>query len=106
MTDEQNMYGAETNPEESATTFWAAARRARSKLLLRLRTSRPLSAFRGPFLFVTCKSCNRPFRSPMDKTSLEIFEDIVIRTTYGCPYCNARNVYEMQDHYWEPPVPG
>ena len=94
MTDEQNMYGAETNPEESATTFWAAARRARSKLLLRLRTSRPLSAFRGPF------------RSPMDKTSLEIFEDIVIRTTYGCPYCNARHVYEMQDHYWEPPVPG
>lgn len=40
MTDEQSMYGVETNPEGSTTAFWAAARRVRAKLLLRLRDDR------------------------------------------------------------------
>ena len=99
MTDEQDMYGAETNPEASGSAFWAAARRARAKLL-GLRRSPPVSGVRGPFLTVTCKSCNRPFRSPMDETSVKTFENVVIRITYDCPYCHESNVYEIQDHYW------
>ena len=41
MTDEQNMYGAETNPEELTSAFWAAARRVRAKILSRMRNDDP-----------------------------------------------------------------
>jgi hypothetical protein len=41
VTDEQNLYGVGTNPEESTSAFWAAARSVRAKLLSRLRNDDP-----------------------------------------------------------------
>ena len=102
MTDEQNMYGAQKNPEESESAFWAAARRVRTKLLQRLRTSPPASGLRGPFLIVMCKSCHLPFRTQVDRTTLKVFENIEWRITYTCPYCDEGNSYEVQDHFPEP----
>lgn len=58
------------------------------------------------FLAVTCKSCNRPFSSQMDKTFVQLFTNIILegqlRIGYVCPYsdCDGNHEYDVLEHYW------
>jgi hypothetical protein len=94
VTDEEDMRQWMNSGES------ARARKIRAKHLFRGLARRK----DDEFVALTCKSCNQPFVSPMQKDSLKAFRNIApegrMRFTCDCIHCQEENQYDLLDHYW------